>query len=101
MPPPRKHDRQGAFRGVQNSSHSLLSAWRCSRSSAWMRRMKSRCCAVFMPCTRLLLDAFALPFGVLGPVDCSHGFHRWIASRWRCLRSGVHPLHLLMGRILQ
>ena len=81
--------------------HSSLSAWRCLRRKARTPRMNSRCCAVSSPCTKLLFAAVAFPSGVLGPVDCSHGFHCWIASRWRCLRSGDHPLLLLMGRVLQ
>lgn len=34
---------------------------------------------------------------VLGTVDFSHGFHRSLAQRWRCLRSEDHSLRLMAG----
>jgi hypothetical protein len=41
------------------------------------------------PLSAFLAD-MALPYGILGPVERSHGFHRRMSSACRCRRSGVH-----------
>ena len=40
-------------------------------------------------------EALAFPSSVLGPVDCSHGFHVLISSACRCRRSGVQLFIML------
>lgn len=62
---------------------------RCSFSSAFAILLRSRTSAHSPPLSPLR-DALAFPSAVRGPVDCAHGFHRWIASRCRCRCSSVH-----------
>lgn len=42
----------------------------------------------------------ALPADVLGPVERSHGRHRWIATAWMNLRSGLQPVLAYFERTL-
>lgn len=67
---------------------------RISASSAFSSLDSSRSCARCPPC-QALRDTRALPSGVLGPVDCSHGFQRLICSACRCLRSNVQPFAMI------
>ena len=48
------------------------------------------------PPVHALRDALALPSGVFGPVDCSHGFQVRINAACRALRSGVQEVAMLM-----
>ena len=52
------------------------------------------------PPLQALRATTALPSGLLGPVDCCHGFHCLIASLCCLRRSSVHPFAgLLMIRL--
>ena len=53
-------------------------------------RISARC-----PPFQAFRDTRALPSGVDGPVDCSHGFQRLISSACRCLRSKVQPFAMI------
>lgn len=74
---------------------TLFSASRCSLKSAFVALRISRISSHKPPLSPLR-DDVALPASVLGPVDLSHGFQRLIASACFALRSGVHPLAMLM-----
>lgn len=67
---------------------------RIAASSAFSSLDSSRSCARCPP-FQALRDTIALPSGVLGPVDCSHGFQRLICSACRCLRSNVQGVAML------
>lgn len=67
---------------------------RISASSAFSALDSSRSFCRCPPC-QALRDTRALPSGVLGPVDCSHGFQRLICSACRCLRSNVQGVAML------
>ena len=67
---------------------------RISVSSAFSVLDSSRSCARCPPC-QALRDTLALPSGVAGPVDCSHGFQRLMASACLRLRSKVQPLTMI------
>lgn len=62
----------------------------CTASSRASARSVAR-----NPPFQALRDAFALPSGVRGPVECSQGRKRLIASACRARRSSVHPLPLM------
>ena len=47
------------------------------------------------PPLNLFLLTRALPSGLRGPVDCSHGFQVRISSACLALRSGVQPLAMM------
>lgn len=68
---------------------------RISASSAFSSLDSSRSCARCPPC-QALRDTRALPSGVLGPVDCSHGLHCRISSACRCRRSNVQGVAMLV-----
>ena len=63
-------------------------------SSAFSSLDSARSCARWPP-FQALRDTRALPSGVLGPVDCSHGLQRLICSACRCLRSNVQPFAMI------
>ena len=67
---------------------------RISASSALSSLDSARSCARCPP-FQALRDTRALPSGVLGPVDCSHGLQRLICSACRCLRSNVQGVAML------
>lgn len=72
----------------------MLLKRRISASSAFSALDSASSCARCPPC-QALRDTLALPSGVLGPVDCSHGLQRLICSACRCLRSGVQGVAML------
>ena len=67
---------------------------RIAASSAFSSLDSARSCARWPP-FQALRDTRALPSGVLGPVDCSHGLQRLICSACRRLRSNVQPLTMI------
>ena len=72
----------------------MLLRRRISASSAFSALDSARSCARFPPC-QALRDTRALPSAVLGPVDCSHGFHVRMRAACRCRRSGDHVVVML------
>ena len=72
----------------------MLLKRRISASSAFSALDSASSCARCPPC-QALRDTRALPSGVLGPVDCSHGLQRLICSACRCLRSNVQGVAML------
>ena len=71
---------------------------RMAASSAFRDFDSSRSCCRRPP-FQALRETSALPSGVLGPVDRSHGLQRLINSACRCLRSGDQVVAML--RFLQ
>jgi hypothetical protein len=73
---------------------------RCRRSRsftvAFSTRRFSRSTFKADPPLSLFADDLALPSGVLGPVADFHGFHVWISSACRTLRSGVQVVAMLV-----
>ena len=68
-------------RDWRNSSFTIL---RMARSS-------NQC-----PPFQAFRAALALPSGLRGPVDRSHGFQRWINAACRALRSGAQGVGMLV-----
>ena len=77
-----------------NQPRAMSLILRISASSAFSVLVSSRSCARWPP-FQALRETLSRPSGVVGPVDCSHGFHRLMASACLRLRSNVQPLTLI------
>ena len=87
----RRSGRAGALGALENQASAVLLNSRIAANSAFSSLVRSRSWGRIPPC-QALRDTCALPSGVLGPVDFSHGFHCLINSACRRRRSNVQPL---------
>lgn len=83
--------RSASFEGGTEDLHRhTATKFRDCSISAFSIRVKSRNFARCPP-RQGFIEAFSLPSGDLGPVDCSQGLQVRISSDCRWRRSGVHP----------
>lgn len=90
---PVRHQRSSQGPRPIGYRHSATSS-RDARTCSFTILVSSRSCARCPPFQALRLTR-SLPSSVVGPVDCSHGFQRLMASACRCLRSNVQPLTMI------
>ena len=81
---------RGKFRTYLLCATSSRAARTCSLTIL----VSSRSCARWPP-FQALRETLSRPSGVVGPVDCSHGFQRLMASACLRLRSNVQPLTMI------